>query len=655
MRLSDTRFSATRHPLKTVILVMPFGLISFPEIGISSLKAFFRQHGYPLDIKYCNLEFARRIGFKEYEFYANLCNPYLVSEYPFATDLNPELPAYADFIRKILPPAFGKRLGSIRNLYHDMLHHMDSVVVKARDYLDDLEEQIDLSSYDVIGFTSSYAQNSASWALAKRLRRRYPDATIVIGGANCEGAMAQGQVDAFDFIDYACNGEGELGFLELVKWLEDPERNEFPTSGMVSRQRRDQSGPPRFVDVSTLPVPDYEDYFRDLDQYGNWRKWYHALPLESSRGCWWGQKVHCIFCGLNGQQMAFRQKPAQKFVDELREVRTKYGEKAKYIQVVDNIMPHKYFDEFLPLVTETRPYDTLFYEIKSNLRPHQIKQLRDAGVTFLQPGIESLSTPVLKIMRKGVTAMANVQTLKFATESGVWLIWSILCGFPGEKPEYYEEMAALMPKLYHLNPPRAIGEITIDRHSPLHQFPEQYGLHLEPAAAYKYLYGLSDHILADLAYWFEDTNRQHERMLYYQLPDYAKSCQRRIQLWKNAFLKLKNVRFDYTVDGDELHLVDSRSGVEHEVTLSGLRKALVESTMHIASFTTIRESLCHTWPAADDSTIRDTLEELVEASYILREGKQYLFLGLDRAELDAQQPSGFWLEKIKSDEDYTFA
>ena len=32
------------------------------------------------------------------------------------------------------------------------------------------------------------------------------------------------------------------------------------------------------------------------------------IPLETSRGCWWGMKHHCIFCGLNGKQMAFQDK-----------------------------------------------------------------------------------------------------------------------------------------------------------------------------------------------------------------------------------------------------------------------------------------------------------------------------------------------------------
>jgi ribosomal peptide maturation radical SAM protein 1 len=640
---------------KTAVLVMPFGLISFPDIGVSSLKAFFQQHGYPLDVKYCNLEFAYRIGVREYQFYANVCNPYLVSEYPFAKEVNPALPDFSDYLREVMPPDYGKRLGSIRGLYHDMLLHMESVIKNVTGYLDDLEENLDLSDYEVIGFTTSFAQNSASWALARRLRLRYPDATIVFGGANCEGAMGQAQADAFDFIDYVCTGEGEIPFLELVKWLGDPKGHSFPESGIVSRRHRLQEGTSRLMDVKALPPPNYDDYFAALERHGDWRRWYYAMPMESSRGCWWGQKNQCVFCGCNGLRLSFREKPAEQFVSELWEMRERYGEWAKYIQVVDNIMPHNYFDTFFPLVTEHRPYDTLFYEIKANLRPEQIRQLRDAGVKFLQPGVESLSTPILKLMRKGITAIGNVQTLKYATENGIWLVWSILCGVPGEEVGHYEEMASLIPKLYHLNPPRGISEITIDRHSPLHRSPTDFGLEIQPARSYTWLYGLDDELTKELAYWFEDKRRSEGRMTYYQLPEYVKSCQRRLQIWKNSFLKQGGVRFDYEVNGDALELMDTRTGEEKHVALVGVEKSVAEACCRVTSSSGIVKAVESVCVNAGEQAIRSVLDGLVARDIVMCEGDRYLFLALDKKEMDARVPSGFWLEKVRRDEDYLYS
>jgi magnesium-protoporphyrin IX monomethyl ester (oxidative) cyclase len=262
---------------------------------------------------------------------------------------------------------------------------------------------------------------------------------------------------------------------------------------------------------------------------------------------------------------------------------------------------------------------------------------------------------MLDLMRKGVTAIANVQTLKCATEAGIWLIWAILCGIPGEKPEYYDRMAALFPKIYHLNPPKGILEVTIDRHSPLHQEPAKYGMRLEPAKAYRYLYGLPEPIVEELAYWFEDRNSVGGRTDYYQLPDYVKSCQRRIQIWQTSYLRSKDVRLDYEIDGERLSLVDTRSGVEKEIAFTGLKKSIVESTMQIATFARIRRAVLRSSPTTDDEAVQRALDELVDASYILREGGKYLFLGLSRAALNSRQPSGFWLEQLINNEDYTFA
>jgi radical SAM superfamily enzyme YgiQ (UPF0313 family) len=39
--------------------------------------------------------------------------------------------------------------------------------------------------------------------------------------------------------------------------------------------------------------------------------------METARGCWWGAKHHCTFCGLNQNDMAFRAKSPQCAMDEL--------------------------------------------------------------------------------------------------------------------------------------------------------------------------------------------------------------------------------------------------------------------------------------------------------------------------------------------------
>ena len=47
------------------------------------------------------------------------------------------------------------------------------------------------------------------------------------------------------------------------------------------------------------------------------RDWQPSVFVETSRGCWWGERMHCTFCGLNGATMAYRSKSAPRALAEL--------------------------------------------------------------------------------------------------------------------------------------------------------------------------------------------------------------------------------------------------------------------------------------------------------------------------------------------------
>ena len=95
-----------------------------------------------------------------------------------------------------------------------------------------------------------------------------------------------------------------------------------------------------------------------------------------------------------------------------------------------------------------------------------MRALRAAGVSEIQPGIESFSDRVLELMRKGVSALQNIQLLKWCAELGVRPYWNVLWGFPGEPPEDYARMAEIVPLLTHLAPPIGFGGLRLDRFSP---------------------------------------------------------------------------------------------------------------------------------------------------------------------------------------------
>src|SRR5262249_33234084 len=155
-----------------------------------------------------------------------------------------------------------------------------------------------------------------------------------------------------------------------------------------------------------------------------------------------GQVHHCTFCGLNGSTMTFRSKSPERAFEEIGILVERYP--GLPVLVVDNIMDMRYLGTLLPRLQQLdRPVE-LFYEVKANLRKGQLQQLSASHVTMIQPGIESLSTPILKLMCKGVTAIQNLQLLKWCKELGIRPEWNFLCGFPGEPTREYARMAELV-------------------------------------------------------------------------------------------------------------------------------------------------------------------------------------------------------------------
>jgi hypothetical protein len=146
-----------------------------------------------------------------------------------------------------------------------------------------------------------------------------------------------------------------------------------------------------------------------------------------------------------------------------------------------------------------------FFEVKANLTAPRMELLRRAGVRRIQPGIESLSTHVLKLMRKGTSFIQNVECLKNCRTYDVVPIWSHLYGFPGELLEDYERVAEAIPSLHHLQPPGSLNPAIVQRFAPFFDSPELLGIaNIRPNPAYAAIYPFDEATVRDLAYYFRD-------------------------------------------------------------------------------------------------------------------------------------------------------
>lgn len=449
-----------------LLVVPPFAGIDRPSLGLHLLQASARQAGFEVAVFYANLLLAKTIGADLYKAISYAPTGWLLGERFFAQAAYGKTALSAETLVRLAPRM-------------DASHAVEPQALltwcaQADGLAETMAALIAQANYPIVGFSTTFEQTAASMAILNRVKAMDPSVLAIVGGANCEGPMAAGMLSLSASIDHVFSGESETSFLRfLTRWKEDA----LPRDRIVAGEA--------VHDLEALPLPDYQDYHDQLQAFlpavaESGDIW---LPYECSRGCWWGAKHHCTFCGLNGQTMTPRAKSGPLVLEQLQALLLRHP--SRKIGMTDNIMPREYFKTLLPRVRSTLGEVHVFFEQKANLSLEQVLALKSAGVNVIQPGIESLSTRVLRLIDKGVTARQNIDLLRFARAADLALNWNHLIGIPGDCAADYRKVLDLIPSLVHLNPPSSLSGLSIDRFSPYFERPAAFGLRdIKPMASY---------------------------------------------------------------------------------------------------------------------------------------------------------------------------
>ena len=612
------------------LVSMPYAAPQRPSIALGLLKACLAQNDIQAIALYPNIWFAEEIGLYKYVAISESPPHLLMGEWTFSglafPNFQPDHSEYLSTIESDKNPIKTQALWRVRS--------------QAAAFIDRVAQSILDLQPRIVSCSSMFQQHCASLALLRRIRELNPEVITLMGGANCEGSMGLATHREFSWVDFVASGEGDDLFYKLCRQLLDKGRDiepaELPYGVLGPAHRRSslvaKEAPRASVQsLEGIPIPDYDDYFQTLHTSKLSPYIEPGLPIETSRGCWWGQKNHCTFCGLNGGGMTYRSKSPTRVVDEFVQLSQRYG--LRKFQVVDNILAMNHINTVLPMFAALKEPYSIFYETKANLKRQQVQQLAEAGVRAIQPGIESMHDSALKLLNKGNTAVINVQLLKWAREFGIDVAWNFLVGAPGESGEWYAEIIQWLPWIVHLEPPSGMSPIRYDRFSLYHERPADYGLTLKPNRAYSYVYPLSPEALADLAYYFEDcTHLTGEK-----LPDEngsksdgkdmrIKPEHQALEEWVDQWIELFHSETPPVLeitddDGERLKIVDTRPcATDNELNLEGLAyqvymvcdraltqreliKALRENYGIDASWSDIQ-------PAADELVSRKILLEL---------------------------------------------
>lgn len=451
---------------RVLLICPPYQHLRLSSLSVALLATWLRERGVVCEEAYLHFELARRMGRARYDRLSDGVHG-LIGELLFAEGLHGELPdpeARARLTELCGDPA--EREAQRSALGADCLRWMDA------------------AAPELVGLTTSLNQLLPALFLARVIKAHHPEVRIVLGGSGCAEPMGSRLVATYPEIDYVVSGAGEQVLLALA-------RGAAPDPRVLNGARAEE--------LDSLPIPDYRVLLEQAGEFADDPRF--MLAFEASRGCWWGRKHHCRFCGLNGDELAFSTKSSSRVLAEIGELFRRHG---KPLFATDTILAVEHLRRVIPALGETDEGPRLFWEVKANLAEADVRALRRARVLAIQPGIESLSSRLLAHLGKGIDGIRNLALLKWCREQGIAVAWNQLCAIPGETTADYQAQIELMRRIPQLPPPECVNPIRIDRYSPYFERHRDFGwARLSPLPEYSSLHPtLGPGALDELAYHF---------------------------------------------------------------------------------------------------------------------------------------------------------
>jgi len=446
------------------LIAPPWPLFNRPSIQLAALKAFLVQQepGVEVHSLHPYLQLATDLGL---ECYHEISQSSWMAESIGAGILFPELKDRCDrlFSRILKKRAShaGRSIspGPVREV---MTETIDAFV-----------GHYDWRTCRLIGITVCLNQLCASLLIAKKIRELVPSVPIVIGGASCAGCLGPSLLGAFPQIDYTINGEGERPLLGLLHYIQRKKH----TLPKAVYGRMEGTGPhpgdiekDQVPDLDSLPIPDFDDYFRQLGQILRERRFSPVLPIEFSRGCWWRR---CNFCNLNLQWSGYRAKSLERMISEIDYLSRHY--RVLDFAFMDNVLPKKYAARlFRHLADHDKDY-SFFAELRAVHSRDELATMARGGLKDIQVGIESLSTSLLRRINKGIRAIDNIAIMRHAEEVGLRLEGNLIIHFPGSTEEEVEQTIEALDFVWPFRPLNTVS-FWLGLGSPVEQRPLDFGI-----------------------------------------------------------------------------------------------------------------------------------------------------------------------------------
>lgn len=287
---------------------------------------------------------------------------------------------------------------------------------------------------DVLGISISFPlQHVAAFTLAALVQEVSPRTHVCLGGAqaskmelNLKRSTAFRRL-LLPLLDSVVIGEGEATLAALLRSLEGGE-DLSRVPGVLFRRGSAvvATGPPKPLPMAELPTPDFDQL--PLQRYLNHGS-RPSLPLQATRGCYWGK---CTFCDSYLLLGRYRARPVGRILDDVVRLHDRYG--VGGIQFTDEALPPAIMRRLADHVVERRlPIEWSTYtRFDKTLTPEFCRQVAEGGCRVLFLGLEATSERVSHLMDKGIQVREVEPMLRSLRDSGIEVHLFAMMGFPTE-------------------------------------------------------------------------------------------------------------------------------------------------------------------------------------------------------------------------------
>ena len=314
---------------------------------------------------------------------------------------------------------------------------------------------------DILGISAVTMNYNNAVQLAENVKIRNNNIPIIVGGphfySNIDTIMRDNE-----FFDFACVGEGDYVIDKLIDANYASEKLS-EIEGLVYRKDSIIFKNPMGIctNIDELPLPAYQIYPKPLKWYKPALYTYKRLPnmmMVTSRGC----PSKCIYCQGSIYNKRVRMHSPEYVINHIKFVVSNYG--IRDIFFIDDIftLNRKRLYEICDLMLKEnlKITWTCFIKANSSVDEEMLKLMKKAGCWMIQPGIESGSPDVLKILKKGSSFTQVERVCRLADKLGIQIKPCFMLGNPGETK-------ATLKKTFDIALSLPINHISVSFFSPL--------------------------------------------------------------------------------------------------------------------------------------------------------------------------------------------